>query len=118
MLRLKSLAVLAVTLLLSACGPTIVYEYSAPKSADGRVCVAQCSNQRNSCIQYQQTIFAQCQANRNNMQNNYQQCVKAGSKNCTMPPACPSVSTWRCDEGYRACFTACGGHVTPRVVKD
>jgi len=105
-------------LLLSACGPTVVYEYTAPESADGRVCVAQCNNQRSFCIQADQHAVAQCQSNRNSMMNNYQQCLNAGGKNCTMPPACPGINTWQCDEAYRGCFTSCGGHVTPHRMKD
>jgi hypothetical protein len=72
--------------LLSACGPTVVYECTAPESADGRVCVAQSNNQRSFCIQADQHAVAQCQSNRNSMMNNYQQCMNAGGKNCTFPP--------------------------------
>lgn len=109
---------LVAALLLSACGPMVVYEYTAPKSAEGRVCTSQCGNQRNYCIQGQQQNVNQCQMNYNNMMHNYHQCVNAGGKYCSMPAACPGVNTWYCDESYRGCFTSCGGHVTPHVVKD
>ena len=61
--RVPLAGILAV--LLSACSPAFVYEYTAPDSADGRACAAQCNNQRTSCVQAEQNAVAQCQSNRN-----------------------------------------------------
>ena len=117
MSRLK-LLVTAITLgLLAGCGPTIVYDYHAPASAEGRVCIAQCSNQKNYCQQTQNNQHNQCVNQYSLMMQNYNSCVESKGKNCVMPQYCPPANTWQCEQGYRDCFTVCGGTVTSREVE-
>lgn len=106
------------TILLTGCGPTVVYEYGAPASAEGRICTSQCGNHRNFCLQTNQNSYQQCLINYNQMMYSYNSCKKAGGKHCYYPPACIAQNNWQCDESYRACFTSCGGTVTPRIVKN
>lgn len=115
---MKRFAALIATLLLTACGPYVVYDYTAPHSAEGRICTSQCNNQRNYCYQVTQNNFQQCQNNYNQMMWNYNSCKQGGGQHCIYPQACVHQRNWQCDESYRGCFTSCGGKVTPHVVED
>ena len=115
---MKRLISLLSALLLTACGPYVVYDYTPPHSAEGRVCAFQCNNQRGYCYQVNQNNFQQCQNNHNQMMWNYNSCKQAGGQHCVYPQACVQQSSWQCDEIYRGCFTSCGGTVTSHVVED
>lgn len=106
--RLLALAGLA---LLAACGPRIEYEYDAPPTAEGRVCVSQCQNQRLQCRQGQESRYDQCQAQRQAARQSYNACVEAGGDACAAPPICPRPIRRNCTDDFNACFTACGGRV-------
>jgi hypothetical protein len=107
-LRYLVLSVLAV---LAACGPRIEYQYVAPKTAEGRVCAAQCQNGLQQCRQNQQSQHALCQSQRQAARQSYNACVEAGGENCSPPPICPVPIRRECTEQFNACFTACGGQV-------
>ncbi len=81
----KYFLILVATLLMAGCGPQIVYDYQAPASAEGRVCISQCNNQRNYCHQSENNKHTQCLNNYHMMMQNYQNCVDAKGKNCVMP---------------------------------
>lgn len=100
---------------LAACGPRIEYEYYAPPTAEGRVCVAQCQNALQQCQQNQQSQYSQCQSLRQSAQQSYNACVEAGGENCSPPPICSVPVGRQCTQNFNACFTACGGQV--RVIE-
>ena len=78
---------------LGACGP--IYEYTPPESPEGRVCVAQCSNNKSYCEQVVQSRYGECQARYNLAQQQYQSCKAAGGSFCSSPSYClgPTPST-------------------------
>lgn len=106
---------IATPVVLSACGP--IYDYTPPESPEGRVCAAQCVNTKSYCEQAEHSRYQQCQANYNLGQQNYQSCKAAGGTFCSSPSICLGPNTYRCDENYRACFSACGGKITARPTK-
>lgn len=115
---MKRFIFIVMTALLTACGPYIVYDYTPPHSPEGRVCTAQCNNQRTYCQMSNQNAYQQCLNNYNQMMYSYNSCKQAGGQHCYHPPGCISQSNWQCDESYRGCFTSCGGTVTSHVVED
>lgn len=101
---------------LTACGPKINYVFTPPASAEGRVCIAQCANSRQMCWSAGQSGYQQCLNNRNWAMQTYYQCRNNAPDNrarnsCWMPPPCYAPNTYYCEEGYRACYQACGGGV-------
>lgn len=108
---------LTAPVMMSACGPSIIYDYTPPESPEGRVCAAQCANTKAYCEQAEQNRYQQCQMNYNLAQQNYQNCKNAGGSLCASPSICMSPNTYHCNENYRACFAACGGKVTAKPTK-
>jgi hypothetical protein len=97
-----------------ACGPSIVYDYVPPESPEGRMCANQCVNNRDNCRQMARMMDQNCQNNQRMAQQSYNSCRQAGGTNCVSPPICYSSGMSHCDEGYRSCFTNCGGRVVER----
>jgi hypothetical protein len=116
--RLARLAGLFLMLMVvSGCGPQIVYDYVPPDTNEGRVCAAQCQSTATNCRQMKQMVSQQCQNNYNAMLQNYNACREVGAKHCVGPTPCPYSSTSECDQNYRECFAACGGTVVARTVE-
>lgn len=102
--------------LLVGCGPTINYVYTPPATPEGMVCISQCANSRQMCWSSNQNAYQQCLNNRNWALQNYNQCrshsqTPEARNSCMMPPACYGPNHYYCEEGYRACYQACGGSV-------
>lgn len=104
-------------MILGACGPQIVYEYTPPATPEGRMCVAQCLNGRNLCEQMAESTHRHCQMNYDLALQNYNACEANKGKNCIRPSLCPSAFDARCQSNYRDCFTLCGGQVKAVVVQ-
>lgn len=114
-MRLK-LLLMASSLLLIACGPSYHYVYTPPVSPEGRVCISQCTINQQQCWSYNQNLYQQCLNNRNWAMQNYYQCRnnapdKKAQNNCWLPAVCYGPNNYYCEEGYRACYQACGGTV-------
>ena len=107
----------AASLALSACGPTILYNYDAPATTEGKMCAQQCVNTKMYCEQSQQTVYQQCTSNYNMQMNNYNNCRRYEGNYCQAPPTCYAPNTWSCEENYRQCFTNCGGKVTATPIE-
>lgn len=103
-------------LLLVGCGPRINYVFTPPPSPEGMVCISQCANSQQMCWSSNQNSYQQCINNRNWAMQNYNQCRnnaqnEQARNSCMMPPACYAPNNYYCEEGYRACYQACGGSV-------
>ena len=106
----------ALSVLIASCS-SVRYEYTPPASEMGRLCVTQCqgnaetcrgteinrvASERYLCEQRSEDVFRSCQRNAAN---------KDEAKDCYRPACSVYENYWRCDEGYRQCFTGCGGTV-------
>ena len=114
----RLLLIVVMSLLLASC-TYLRYEYDPPATEGGRQCVVQCSAVREMCMSGEsQRAFNDryfCQQNQN---RNYQYCLRSAenkneARKCfNNQSACfASPNTYRCDEGYRACFVTCGGQI-------
>ncbi|NBT45132.1 MAG: hypothetical protein EBT06_09445 [Gammaproteobacteria bacterium] len=106
---------------LTGCGPAINYVFTPPASPEGMVCISQCANSQQMCWSSNQNFYQQCINNHNWAMQNYNQCRnnaqnQNASNSCMMPPACYAPNNYYCEEGYRACYQACGGSVQAFVV--
>ncbi len=94
------------------CGPRIIYRYTPPQSAEGRVCINQCSVSRRHCKDLAQERYKTCEYRRELELERYNQCKEDDSKSsCHRPSLCWRQSTNHCDEEFRTCYQACGGQV-------
>jgi hypothetical protein len=110
-------ALLLGPLLLGGCGPRIVYDFIPPESPEGRTCAAQCANTQTYCRQSAEANYRACEASYQGALASYNACREANGRGCVSPPSCFYPSTSACDEGYRSCFSTCGGRVRARVVE-
>lgn len=130
MLRLLTLC-LAVMALLSACGPVYETQYSLipPTSAEGRLCVNQCQQNRNFCRQ-NCGLNQQACVNEARSRALYDYQAYVNRQQAEKKPIKKSVSDFdrsyscgnssceaRCEADYRDCFGgSCGGQVIARTV--
>jgi len=128
--RLLSLC-LGLLALLGACGPIYDTQYSLtpPTSAEGRLCVGQCQQNRTICRQGC-TISQQACLSEARDRAFYEYQAYASQQRAEKKPIKRSVSSFentyacstnsceaRCEADYRDCFGgACGGQVTARKV--
>lgn len=115
------LSVLAV--LLGSC-TTTTYEYVAPATESGKLCVTQCAGIREQCrgneIQRAQSDKAICERS---AESSYRACLSTAASSKTDPGKCQrrscyaSENTYRCDNDYQQCFVNCGGQVIPHTIK-
>jgi len=106
----------ALSFLIASCS-SVRYEYTPPASEMGRMCITQCQgnsemcrgtetnramSERYACDQRSEDVLRSCQRNAAN---------KDEAKKCYRPACSVYENYWRCDEGYRQCFTGCGGTV-------
>lgn len=114
-----------VGLLVSGC-ETIRYEYKPPSSDAGKQCAVQCLSIREGCYanesQKNQAAYGLCLQE---AELSYRTCMDTASskeqqEQCAKKKkVCyeSSYSSGRCDEGYRQCYTTCGGSVLTIVEK-
>lgn len=105
-------------LFLTACAVTR-YEYVPPGNEAGLACVSRCSAVRETCVadERQRADWVQEACERRNWWN-YRFCTM-GAFTRREAWACErhlrscwvSDSSWRCDDDYRQCYSACGGRV-------
>ncbi|BAI71243.1 hypothetical protein AZL_006050 [Azospirillum sp. B510] len=130
MLRLLTLC-LAVMALLSACGPIYETQYSLipPTSAEGRLCVNQCQQNRNYCRQNCGMSQQAC-VNEARSRALYEYQAYVNRQQAEKKPIKKSVGDFdssyscgnssceaRCDADYRDCFGgSCGGQVIAKTV--
>ncbi|GLR80440.1 hypothetical protein HUE56_20730 [Azospirillum oryzae] len=130
MLRLLTLC-LAVMALLSACGPVYETQYSLvpPSSAEGRLCVNQCQQNRNYCRQNCGMSQQAC-VNEARSRALYEYQSYVNRQQAEKKPIKKSVSDFdrsyscgnssceaRCEADYRDCFGgSCGGQVIAKRV--
>ena len=130
MLRLLSLC-LAVMALLSACGPVYETQYSLvpPSSAEGRLCVNQCQQNRNYCRQNCGMSQQAC-VNEARSRALYEYQAYVNRQQAEKKPIKKSVGDFdrsyscgnssceaRCESDYRDCFGgSCGGQVVAKRV--
>jgi|LauGreSuBDMM15SN_2_FD.fasta_scaffold92452_2 hypothetical protein len=120
---LRGLGLVLCILFLSACS-SVRYEYYPPTTDGGRQCIAQCSIAREVCAGNEnQRAANDRQVCEQQNRWNYQNCIrrandKDGARSCSRyQNSCwASPNTYRCDENYRSCFVACGGHIN--VIKE
>lgn len=129
MQRLSSIFILAIiTLVLTACGPIYKkqYAYVPPASNMGKMCTAQCVQNKNSCEQMCQMRNDNCrmQARQDAM---YQFEIYRSDRLKQNLPVEKSINdfdrgsfgcqnTCGCSATYRSCYAACGGEVLERNV--
>ena len=115
---LRGLGLVWCILFLSACS-SVRYEYYPPTTDGGRQCVAQCSIAREVCVGNEnQRAANDRQVCEQQNRWNYQNCVRR-AKDKVVARSCSSYqsncwaspNTYRCNENYRSCFVACGGHI-------
>lgn len=130
MLRLLTLC-LAVMALLGACGPVYETQYSLipPGSAEGRLCVNQCQQNRNFCRQ-NCSLTQQACVNEARSRALYEYQAYVNRQQAEKKPIKKTVSNFdrsyscgnsscetRCEADYRDCFGgSCGGQVIARSV--
>ena len=104
--------------LVSSCAMTR-YEYVAPASDSGRLCASQCAGVREQCRanEINRGLWERDMCERRNA-SMYHSCLayadsKKEARECDRyRNSCwSSESSWRCDDAYRQCYTACGGKV-------
>lgn len=110
---------LALLPILSGC-ETIRYEYRAPESAQGKICVNQCGAIKEVCkgneIQRAQGEKEICERSND---NTYRACLRSAGNNKDQQRSCDSKrrSCWSsenfyaCESDYRQCFVNCGGSI-------
>ena len=112
----KWLGLLVVLLSLIGC-KSIHYQYIAPASEQGKICITHCAGVREMChgneIQRAQYDQALCEQRSESI---YRNCLhhadsKDEAKKCYRPACWSHENTWRCDENYRQCFVSCGGTI-------
>ncbi len=113
---LVTMTALTLSLILAGC-TTIHYEYVAPTTDQGRICVTQCAGVREMCqgneINRAQSERYACEQR---SESSYRSCMhhaenRDEAKKCHRPACYAHENTWRCDENYRQCFVGCGGIV-------
>ncbi len=104
--------------LLAAC-ETTHYEYHAPASDQGRLCVTQCGAVRELCkgneIQRAQSEKEICERSNDNL---YRACMR-NAKNKDQEKSCENKKKYcwdsenfsACEADYRQCFIHCGGSI-------
>lgn len=112
---------LALPVLLSACGPVYETSYSfiPPTKESGQTCVFQCEMTRNQCFQLEEMKEQNCEMQSKYEYDRCQRDLEARGKkekwyDCSYDSC--SADTERCESLYRSCYSACGGTVqTHRV---
>lgn len=115
---IRLLAAVFAMVLMSGC-ETVHYDYRAPTSDMGRMCVSQCAAVKEQCvgneIQRAQREKSTCERSND---SNYRACMSKASnkdeeKECGKKRKYCSSSeyTERCERDYRMCFVNCGGRI-------
>lgn len=118
----RSIALLSVILLLSACGPhyRTTYDYTPPRSRIGKLCSAQCAVNHDGCRgnarNLAQSQYSQCEIQ---AQQDYQACFSAPADprqphTCILRHCQSQTDYGSCDADYHSCYSACGGEVAPQ----
>lgn len=102
---------------LSACGPiySTDYNFSPPRSAEGRACVFQCEIGRQQCNEieglkqdrcehYSDQELYDCERDIRRRKGREPKWYECSSRSC-------DADSDRCDQSYRYCYQACGGEV-------
>jgi hypothetical protein len=108
----------AAGLLLAGCAAeTVTYKLTPPKTPEGKACVDKCGEQRATCVNDQQSRFADCKVEYKETMAIYTRCRNSSLSTpgsqfaCEIPRACSFPTPEPCEQPYRACFEACGGKV-------
>lgn len=118
----RSITLLSIIFLLSACGPQYrtTYDYTQPRGHIGKLCSAQCVANHDSCRgkarNLAQSQYSQCDAQ---AQQDYQACLSAPADPrqphiCILRQCQSQADYGNCDTDYRSCYSACGGEVVPQ----
>ncbi len=110
---------IAITILLSACGPqySTTYSYIRPATGQGQSCAFQCENSRLQCRQNEELKYENCQSKNHTRQLSYDLCVeKNGKKKCSYPTTSFCNKAYKqCKAAYNQCYTTCGGKVNSKT---
>lgn len=128
--RLSGLALVAMVLMLTGCGPTYktLYDYQPPASAEGRTCISQCQVSRNycrtTCVATQDACQARERLEAHQAYERYaEQQTEAGREirrtpsSFERPFACSDTACRQsCDDDFQMCYATCGGTVSATTV--
>jgi hypothetical protein len=115
---LKILLSVMLLLILTAC-KTTHYEYTAPTSDMGRLCITQCAGIKERCMgnEYERAQDEKSRCERSS-DNTFRICMskaktKDDEKQCDKKRSiCGAYeNTDRCETDYRACYGGCGGQI-------
>ncbi len=130
---LKRVMLLSLTLVLNGCalfGPSVHYEYHAPKSVKGKKCVARCERKKARCQRLDSKAYQHCEY-RSKMLGLEQYKVALEEYNIKKARGEDPIepSRWQfsnplgcrhernCKANYDRCFKACGGKIE-RIVEE
>jgi len=122
-----SISIAMLALSLTACGPIYktVYDFKPPKSTIARMCINQCMQNKTSCEQICALKSQACQFQaKQNAMNEYQiyKLERERDHKSVDKTVYSFDDSWGCNQNcgcegnFRACYTTCGGQVTPRQV--
>lgn len=123
---LSILGFIAVTLLLSACGPIYqtTYSYIPPASDTGKMCATQCQQNQSMCQQLCNSRADTCQSNARSQAMYAYEEYKSEQISQGQPVTetlndfyddsqCSNMNCG-CSDSYNSCFTTCGGQIIPK----
>lgn len=114
-----------VTLLIAGCaGPKykLVYDYAAPTTPQGAICVQRCDDSRKNCEQWAQQEYQKCLLNQQR-QTQLTETPSFGGLGSVRyerplrePNECMRLRDPKqfCQHEYNACYELCGGKITAR----
>lgn len=105
--------------LISGCSTT-TYQYVPPATEQGKFCIAQCTNARQSCFSDAESRAVRDRAScESRSYQTFTLCLiqantKDEKKACEKrrPQCFEFANTAACEQTYRSCYAACGGKVT------
>lgn len=122
-IKLRYYSLTFVFFILTGCGPSYHYKYSAPKSAEGSSCVQRCTEIRSQCRAASDLEEKNNEALAIANQRSYQSCAAGRSKKdvrkyCSWAGGgfddtarfnFPNDNT--CESDFNQCFEICGGSI-------
>ena len=118
----KVVILITQALLFSACSPVYktTFTYTPPETDAGKLCIAQCENNKIQCAQLEQMRYSSCQQQSD---FDYHLCRSRrvyrynhkGHRKCVSNCYCYHRNCYQkttaCESNYRLCYEACGGKI-------
>lgn len=108
---LRSLLIVLMVVMATACASSARKHYIEPEDEVARQCIDECGSERTRCLARAQDIYRQCNAEYEYQERVFRACHQRDLKFCLKPERCPLPERQHCTDYYDSCFRSCGGYI-------